>query len=349
MKKFEVLSKPGKIYRRMLEDIKNARKSIYLETYIYDDDRVGRIFRKYLEKKVKEGVEVKVLVDAWGSGAKKDFFKRLKETGGEIRFFREFKYAIRIFSKNQERNHRKLLLIDNRISYLGSINITESCLKWRELVLRMEGGITEHFVESFKKSWETHGKFSAKRINKLVHRGFEIIQDTPSKISKPTERGYVRLINKAKDSVMIETPYFIPSRSIRKALARAAKRGAIVKLIVPYISDVKIADAVRERDMGEIWRAGAYIYYYKRILHSKLLIIDEDFFMLGSSNLDYRSFIHNYDINLIGKNKKITLVLKEYYNKALGECILFDYEKWKARSSFSRIAEIFLVIIKKYL
>src|SRR3989344_6348799 len=138
MKSFEIIYNPKKIYKEMLKDIVSAKSSICLETYIYDKDKIGNRFLSALIKKAKEGVKIKLFIDAWGSTVKKDYFEKLIRLGGEVKFFREFRYVIRIFSKNHERNHRKLLIVDNKISYIGSANITASCLNWRELVIRLE-------------------------------------------------------------------------------------------------------------------------------------------------------------------------------------------------------------------
>jgi len=347
-KNFELFNRPRRAYSRMIEDIKNAKKSIYLETYIYDDDRVGRLFRKVLERKAKEGLEIKILVDAFGSTAKKKFFKKLKEFGGEVRFFRDLYYTVRFFTMSQEIDHRKLLIIDNKISYLGSINITETCLNWRELVLRLTNGIAEEFTVSFMKIWDTKGNFNFKRMNKLIHQGYEIIQDTPAKLSNSAERNFVRLVNQAKKEVMVETPYFVPSWEVRRALAKAARRGVKVRVVVPYISGLKTVDLIRESYMGEMWKNGVYVYYYQKSLHSKLLIIDDEFFMLGSSNIDYRSFIYDYNINVIGRNKEIIKALKEHYNGSLAKSIPLDYGQWKSRPVLQRIGELIMLTVRKY-
>ncbi|MFA5019933.1 MAG: phosphatidylserine/phosphatidylglycerophosphate/cardiolipin synthase family protein [Candidatus Pacearchaeota archaeon] len=349
MRTFEVLSRPGRIYRRMLGDIKNAEKSIYLETYIFDKDKVGNIFRKALEKKAAEGVKIRVLVDAWGSTADKKFFGRLVCLGGEVRFFKEFKYAVRIFAKNHERDHRKLLIIDRKITFVGSVNITASCLKWRELVLRLDGDISENFARSFNRFWNRKGKVDMKRINKIAYRGFEIIQDIPSTLFNPTEISYEHLINNAKKTILIETPYFVPSLGIRQALKDAAQRGVEVKIAVPKISNVKSVNIIREAYLGELWRCGAYIYYFNKFTHSKLMVIDNNYFILGSSNMDYRSFRHQYDINLLGKDKKIIAVLKRYFDRTIFDCVLFDYKKWSSRSLSQKIGGFILKSVRRYL
>jgi len=347
MDNFKLLTNSEKIYEHMLKDINKAKKSIFLETYIYDNDFVGDIFKEALIDKAKKGIEIKLLIDAWGSSAKRDFFSELIEAGAQVKFFREFKYVFRIFSKNHERNHRKLLIIDNNIAYIGSCNITASCLEWRELVLRLRGNISEHFKESFLNSWQNYKRIS-KEIRSIIHKGFEIIQDTPSKKERKTEKKYVELIRKAKKEILIETPYFVPSFKIRRALCKAAKEGIKIQVILPYISDVRIVDILRDIYLGALHKSGVKLYYYKkRVLHSKLMLVD-NLFILGSSNLDYRSLIHQYEINLLGKDKNIIIALKRYFNHDLISCIKFNYQEWKDRSSFRKLLELFLIKVRHY-
>ncbi len=352
MGNFEIYSEPKKFYKKMLEDIMSSKKHVYLECHLYWDDFIGKKFRRVLTKRAAEGVKVKLLIDAWGAKIdKKKYFKKLIKNGGEVRYFREIKYVLRFLSKNHERNHRKLLLIDDKISYIGSANISsEFYPDGRELVMRIDGNITTAFAKTFLNSWDSAGGLNKKRIKSLFHRGFEIIQDAPSEIYKATERRYIKLIDGARKEIFIESPYFIPSRGVRKAFVRAIKRNVKIKLVLPHYSDMKIADIVRGRYLGEAHRSGVEIYYYPRHkLHSKLLIIDDKFFLLGSSNLDYRSFLHQFEINLLGKNKRMIHALKKSYCQALRKCIPFDYNEWKQRSSIDKSLDLLFLLIRKYI
>jgi len=346
--KYEIFSDPARVYGKMLADIKRAKGEILLETYIYSNDKVGFEFRDALVKKALEGVEVRLLVDAWGSNVNRAFFKKLIAAGGEVRFFRKLRYAIRIFSANHERNHRKLLLIDGKVSYIGSMNITASCLGWRELMLRVEGSMTEAFRRSFNKTWKRFGLFSIHDMRRIVYEDFEILQDAPLGRYDLTERRYRKLIKSAKKEILIETPYLVPPMRIRKAFRRAVKRGVKVKIVIPRRSDVLAVDIFRNRYLGRLHRAGVEIYYYPKKLHSKLLIVDEGSFLMGSSNLDFRSFRHQYEINLFGKNKEIISVLKKHFVFNLRKTKRFDYGVWQERHLLSRIGEFLMRPFEKY-
>ena len=305
---FEILSNPKRIFSKMLKDIDSAKSNIYLENYIYEHDEIGRAFRDALVEKAKQGVKVKVLLDAWGTRLPKNYWMVLESFGGEVRYFRQLQYAWRMISVNHERNHQKLLLIDDKITYIGSSNITHRFINWRELQLRLVGDKTEFFVKAFNGIWRNHTKLRIKRIARIIYKDFEILQDLPSFVRKLTERRYIKLLKNAKREINIETPYLVPSFNLRRAFVKAVARGVKVRLILPYRSNWKIADIIRNRYLGFLSRGGVEIYYYNpRMLHSKLLIVDNKFFILGSSNLDYRSLRHNYEINLLGKNKKIVL------------------------------------------
>ncbi|MBS3078535.1 phosphatidylserine/phosphatidylglycerophosphate/cardiolipin synthase family protein [Candidatus Pacearchaeota archaeon] len=348
---FQIISKPRELYDEMIKDILNAKKQIFLETYIYEDDQVGVRFREALLKKAKQGVKIKLLLDAWGSSVKKHYFEELIANGAEVKLFREIKYLIRIFSKNHERSHRKLLIIDNNIVYVGSANITYRYIDSRELVIRLIGDITNSFIKSFQRVWNNHSDhITHKKLKSIFHEEFEIINDIPSYYWRITESKYVKLIKNAKKSILIETPYFIPSTRIRKVLGKAVKRGVKVNIIIPYNSNVAVVDTLRNRYLGNLYKNGIKLFYYKpTLLHSKLMIVDDDFFLLGSSNLDYRSLLYLYEINFLGKDKRIIKSLKEYFNETIKGTIPFDYGEWRKRSSFKRILEMILYRVRHYL
>jgi len=221
-------------------------------------------------------------------------------------------------------------------------------LAWRELVLRIEGSLTLKFRRSFNGSWKRFNLFDSKRIRHLVHEGFEIIQDSPMLKRGTTEKNYKKLIRKAEKEIFIETPYFVPSRGIRRAIRLAIKRGIKVKLLLPKKSSVGAVDILRNRYLGKLCRDGVKIYYYPKILHSKLLIVDEKFFLLGSSNLDYRSFWFQYEINLIGKDLDLILDLRKFFRLGLRDASAFNYKVWQKRHFFSRVGEKMLGGIREY-
>jgi len=350
MEEKQIFSDPKRIYQMMISDIRRAKKEILLETYIYGEDKIGKLFRDELMKKAVEGVKIKVLIDGWGTEVKRKFFKGLIGLGAKVRFFREFKYTWSFFDDNHERNHRKLLIIDGKISYIGSINITIKGINWSELVLRMEGDLGLALRKSFNRSWKRFNIRTQRRMKKIVHESYEVLHGFPSNLGQSSfERRYRRLIRNAKKEIFIETPYFVPSIGIRRALRRALGRGVEVKLILPKKSDVWIVDKVRNRYLGILYKAGVKINYYPRVLHSKLLIVDDSFFLFGSSNLDYRSFLHQYEINLLGRDLELIEKLKKHFKKNLSHTSKFSYGAWKRRRKIIRLIEKIIERFKEYL
>ncbi len=350
MENKQLFSDPKKIYEKMVSDIRNAKKEILLETYIYSDDKIGRLFRDELMKKAANGVKIKVMIDGWGREVNRKFFEDLTGLGAKLRFFREFKYSWSFIDDNHERNHRKLLVIDGNISYIGSMNITAKCLNWSELVLRVEGNIGKAFRNSFNRSWKKFNIWSKQKIKKIVHESYELIHCSPSELSKSSfEKNYRKLIGGANRDIIIETPYFVPSVGIRREIGRALERGIEIKLILPKKSDVWLVDVVRNRYLGKLHKSGVKIYYHPKILHSKLLVVDDNFFLFGSSNLDYRSFLHQYEINLFGRDEKIIKELKKHFNKNLGKSKRFNYALWKNRWKLNKVIEKIVVWFQEYL
>jgi len=340
--KYQILNNQREIYKKMLFDIKKAKKEILLENYIYDKDSIGKEFCEELTKKAMNGIKVKILIDSLGSTVNKKFFKKLIDFGGEVRFFRRLKLAFWIIKANHERNHRKLLIIDNKISYIGSSNISKAHLNFEELVLRIEGSIAIPLKRSFLRSWSRFKISNVKKLKRIIHEGIEILEDIPDGKSGSTAKTYHKLIKGAKKNILIATPYFFPSRRFERHFKKAIKRGVKVKVIIPKISDHPSVDLFSSRNLGRLYRIGLEIYYFEpKILHSKLLIVD-DFFLLGSSNLDYRSFLHQFEVNILGKNKEMIYDLRRHFDYLLKRSVPFNYERWKEKHSITRWKDNFI-------
>lgn len=342
-----IIGDSRKTYRKMLMDIASAKKSIYLETYIYGRDIIGEKFRDALTKKAKQGVEVKILIDGWGSYVDEDYFKELILAGGELKFFKKLRCSKGFFI-NQQRDHRKLLLIDGRISFIGSLNIGRKFLDWLELALRFENKkLAYSFTKFFLDNWNFEKRKRFKR--QCFCDDYQIIADSPVYFIRIAEKRFKNLIRNAKKDIMIITPYFIPSLGIRKAIYSAVKRGVTVSIIVPRYSNFRTADIIRDRYFGLMHKKGVQIYYYKpKVVHAKLMIIDDSYFVVGSSNIDYRSFRHQSEINLIGKEKGIINSLIDYFNLTLLNSYPFNYEAWEKRPYLRRVFERLLYRIRRF-
>jgi len=325
----------------MLHDIEQAERYIYLEVYKFGNDEVGLLFREALTKAAARGVHVKLLLDSWGVSFDETFFKELIEHGGEVRFFRKIIYTFDFFTKNHRRNHRKFLLIDDQISYMGSANITGYSLQWRESVIRLTGGITLMFKRSFLESYKIYkryifNKFTYKK-SKFIDQ-FELVEDMPSIYRQRIKTKLERLIGKAKREIIIETPYFLPGYKIRKSLADAARRGVSVKIILPRHSDVRAIDLLSSKYYGFYFSNNINLIFYSlNNLHAKVILSDEETFALGSPNVDYRSFRYQHEVMLFGTHKGIVDDVRRHINETLLNCLEFDHQSWMRRPKIEKI------------
>ncbi len=339
----------------MLNDIKAAKKQILLQSFKFGNDSIGKKFLTELCKKAQEGVAVYLLLDAFGCiKLKDDFFSQLINYGGKVKFFKKIVFSFDFIQKNHRRNHRKLLIIDNKITYIGSSNITDYCINWRENCLRINDIISNKFRKIFFDNFDIADfKVKTKKNKKALARKykighFEIICDVPGLHQLPTKNKVINLINEAKRSIIIASPYFLPGRKINKAIKSALERNVKVKVIIPEHSDVKLFDMIRDRNLGRYYNLGVDIHYYTvNNLHAKLFLVDDEIFMLGSSNFDYRSFFYMYEINLLGDNKNIISQINDYFVNTESDCEKFSYEKWKNRPLLNKIFATTLIPFKQ--
>lgn len=336
-----LFSEPPRFYEAMLKDIDHAEKYIYLEFYKFGNDEVGFQFRDALTKAAARGVQVKLLLDSWGVSFTEAFFSELISNGGEVRFFRKILYTFDFFTKNHRRNHRKFLLIDDQISYMGSANITGYSLQWRESMIRFTGSITMMFKRSFLDSYKIYNKYI---FNKFTYKKskfldqFELVEDSPSIYRQRVKTKLERLISRAKREIIIETPYFLPGHKIRKLLADAAKRGVIVKIILPMHSDVRSIDLLSSKYLGYYYlNKITLLFYTLSNLHAKLLLIDGETFGLGSPNIDYRSFRYQHEVMLFGNHQGIIDQIRNHMDETMLNCRDFDHQSWLRRPRIEKV------------
>jgi cardiolipin synthase len=347
---FLVLDDPLKFYNLMLNDISRATKSIYLETYKFTNDHIGIRFRDALTRKAHEGLEVKILIDSWGRGPISDsFFIELIKYGGEVKFFEKIKLSTDIFTRGHRRDHRKILVIDNDISYMGSMNITGYNINWRELALRTVGHeMAGMFRKVFLQNFDAYNMYIITKkltYTKSIRIGdWELVRDVPSLPLQRLKKRYIQMIKSARKQVIIETPYFLPGFLLRKALMDASKRGVDVKIILPKHSDVRMIDILRNRYLGMLYKNSVnLLFYIPHNLHAKLMMIDDRIFSISSANFDYRSFRYQYEIALIGKDADVLLQLRDHVNETIRNSEDFDYETWLKRPLIEKIFEATLV------
>lgn len=325
----------------MLADIASANESILFEVYRFNNDEAGRRFRDALAARCKEGIKVKLLLDSWGTDVPASFFNMITMNGGEVRYFKKIKFFVDFFTKNHRRNHRKLLIVDDRVAFLGSANITAYSVKWRELVLRLEGPVVHDLKKTFHDSFRIYRKYIFNKFayKKTITNGeFEIVQDLPSIYRQLIKKRYELIFKKAKHRIFIETPYFLPGYKLRKLMMLAARRGVDVNVIMPLHSDVRSVDFLRGKYMEFYHKNKIKVHYFTPDnLHSKCVLVDDEIFAIGSSNFDYRSFRYQHEIMLFGRNTEIVSQLRAHIDQTLSMCIPFNYDTWRTRPLFEKI------------
>ncbi len=292
----------------LLAAIEGARASIHLETYIFRLDDTGRELLARLEEKARQGVRVRLLLDAFGSMPaylNRAAFAPLRATGGEVAFFQPLGSLLK--SRINLRNHRKIYLFDERLLIAGGINIGREYLApdpreaWADLTFRLQGPATAHYAGTFAADWlYATGRDIAPAPRPETDAGRRVAQAIPSgpDLEQDTLReALLCAIHRAEEAIDMITPYFIPDQLVLEAVLMAAKRGVRVRLLTPSRTDHLIFDWGREPYMRELVETGVEVRCFSQgMLHAKAVIVDDAVAMIGSANLDYRSLLINYEI-----------------------------------------------------
>lgn len=296
-------------FDNLLIDIGNARHHIHIEYYIFADDKIGTAIQQALIRKSLEGVEVRVIYDGFGSRkTKKSFFEEMRKAGIEAEPFLKLVFP-RFTSRLNYRNHRKIVVIDGRIGYVGGVNIADRYIdgfewgEWRDTHVRIEGKGVQGLQSVFLIGWHFVSKTlitSRKYFPELPSCGKILMQTAnsgPLRNEREISHGVLQAIYDAQKSIFIQTPYFIPPESMSEALQAAAFRGVDVRVMVSAKSDVPLVQVASKSFFKEMMQSGVKVYLYEKgFLHSKLMVFDDSLTLIGSVNFDFRSFEHNFEV-----------------------------------------------------
>ncbi|MBC6972324.1 cardiolipin synthase [Bacillus sp. Xin] len=297
---FQLYTNGEDLNRNLFEDINRAEKFVYLHFYIVGKDKVSRDFLQLLERKASSGVDVKLSVDRIGGyKIKKKVIQRLKEKGVKFTFSKKPKLKNLFYSLHQ-RNHRRIAVIDGKVSYIGGFNIGEEYLgkdpkfgRWRDYQLRIEGDGAVDMERKFAEDWhaDTGEKLS-------LYKGDSIQGSTKYQYIFSDGKGfwkeYSGLLKQAKKSIVIATPYFVPGKEMISVLQEALQRGVAVKILVPFKSDALLLKQAAYPHLKKMLDEGAEIYQYRDgFFHGKVTIIDDISADVGTANFDMRSFYIN--------------------------------------------------------
>ncbi|MEE6680573.1 cardiolipin synthase [Pediococcus pentosaceus] len=343
-------------FNSLFEDLKKAKHHINIEYFTIYDDQLGKKLRKILVQKAREGVQVRVLYDLFGSkGSKQKFFKELIQAGGEVTPFMKSKLGYYSFRINF-RNHRKIVVIDGSVGYIGGFNIGDQYLgrnkrfgNWRDTHLRLEGSVVLQLQSRFFMDWNASAKrqkvqFSLDyfpQSNVQNNIPMQIVSSGPENDVQKIKQGYIKMIMGAKHSIWIETPYFIPDDALMEALLIAIRSGIEVRIVIPQMPDHPFVYRATEYYVQQLLKVGARIYSYQNgFMHAKTIVVDNMITSVGSANWDIRSFKLNFEANAFMYDPKVAEQIIATIKNDLKDARELDEEYFKQQSSWKKFRQL---------
>lgn len=351
--KVDVLQNGRATFDSIIEAIEGAKHHIHLEYYIIDDDHIGNLIRKLLIKKVQEGVKVRFIYDDVGCWSlPKHFVDSMTDAGIEIYPFLPVRFPL-LTNKINYRNHRKIVVVDGKIGFVGGLNIADRYLQgseelgiWRDMHLRLEGEAVNSLQVIFLVDWyfvseeivKGEDYFPAVEVDE--HHFVQITASGPDSDWASIMQAYFAAISSAKSTIYISTPYFMPNESILTALKTASLSGLDVRIMLPARSDSKMVFWSSRSYVNELLEAGIRIYFYEKgFPHSKLLLVDGVLSSIGTANMDIRSFDQNFEVSALIYDEAITLDLQRSYLTDLQQSTEIKSDAWEKRSRWDSVKE----------
>lgn len=354
--KTTILTPGEKWFQVMVEKLKTAKKFIFLEYFIIRPGKMWSTILEVLEEKVKEGVDVRLMYDDFGTINKLpyNFKKKMLQKGIKVINFNPYRPKLSMFMNY--RDHRKIAVIDGNIGFTGGANLADEYINldtkfgyWKDSAIMIEGQAVWNLTLLFLQTWE----FSSKDVEeyeqfkptlKMPSDGFiHVFGDSPISNHLTTENTYISIINNAKKYVYITTPYLIIDNEFLTALKMAAISGVDVRIAVPHIPDKKIIFYVTQSYYRELIMAGVKIYeYLPGFLHSKIIISDDKIGMIGTANLDYRSLYLHFESSCVIYKTESVLTLAEDVKNIISLSKNITYEDTKKRPFFKKLIAFFL-------
>ncbi|MBT2653872.1 cardiolipin synthase [Bacillus sp. ISL-18] len=350
----KVLTNGEETFQHIMEQLKRARHHIHLEYYIVRHDQIGQEIKEILIQKASEGVKIRFLYDAVGSWQlSKHYINALRNAGIEAVSFGPVKLPF-LNNKFNFRNHRKIIVIDGNIGFVGGLNIGDEYLGrnkeigfWRDTHLMLKGEAVRTLQLIFLQDWyymTNHSFLTAEYLSPQIdhkhHGGVQLIAGGPDNEWSVIKNIFFSMIASAEKSVWIASPYFIPDEDIFSAIKVAALSGVDVRLLVPNRPDKRIVFHASRSYFPELLEAGVKVYEYQRgFMHSKIVIVDNELASIGTSNMDMRSFHLNFEVNAFLFRTKSTEELVEEYINDLKFARQLDLEIFQQRHIGFRILE----------
>lgn len=344
-------------FPELISCIENAKHHIHLEYYIYEQDEIGSTIIELLIKKAQEGVEVRFIYDDFGSPTiKKKIEKRMRESGIEIHPFSKVHFYL-LANRINYRNHRKIVIIDGQTAFTGGINVSDKYINnkkgklyWRDTHLRIDGPGVYYLQFLFLSDWNfccdtpprVDKMYFEEQVLQKEDTYVQIVGSGPDSDQPAVLFSVLQAIYLAKREVIITTPYFIPGDTIMDALRIAASSGLSVKLLVPGVSDSKLVNAASKANYHDLLKAGVEIYLYKKgFVHAKTLVTDGKLSMIGTANMDYRSFELNFEVNAIIYDVIFAEKLRAVFFEDIKHAKKINEKIWLDRPFYYKLADRF--------
>ena len=340
----------------LLKDIEAAKHHIHLQTYIIEEDEVGSAVVKALVEKVKQGIKVRLLYDDVGCWRmRKEFLEPLRRAGGETQAFMPVHFR-RLTHRANYRNHRKIVVIDGKVGYMGGMNLAERYLskkggEWRDAHLRVEGGAVTELQRIFVSDWYFTTQelpYDAQYFPAHFSTQAPDTQGVQMQIvlANPVARyphimyALTWVIQNTKRYLYLQTPYFMPSEVVMQALRTAALSGVDIRIMIPEKPDSKILRWGNDSYIEDALRAGIRVYMYKNgFLHSKCAVADDDWCTVGSSNMDQRSFDNNFEVNAFIYDDVVAKEVKTQFFVDAEHCRELNIEELRERPLYKKCLE----------
>ena len=316
--KTDIFTSGEAFFQSLINDISHAKHHIHIDMYIWEDDTIGNKVADALIAKAKEGVAVRVVYDDVGCWrVSQRFFNRMSREGISVQPFMPVRFPT-LTRRVNYRNHRKVIVIDGQVGYIGGMNIADRYVhgigdqEWRDTMLRIVGGAVYGLQRTFLIDWyfvsrtlitdsDYYPPVKLQQPNDCVA---QVVTSSPAADFPNIMQGYVRIIMEAKNYVYIQTPYFMPNEPVLFALKTAALGGVDVRIMVPERCDAFFVEWASRSYLREVAEAGVKVYLYRAgFLHSKTLICDDSIVACGSTNVDFRSFENNFEANIFIYNE----------------------------------------------
>ena len=342
-------------FQALFSDVDKATDHIHIEYYAWDDDVIGNQLKNLLIKKSAEGVKIRVIVDAVGSWrVKNSFYEQLRSAGIEVEEFMKVRFPM-FTSHVNYRNHRKIVVIDGQVGYIGGMNVADRYINgpswgnWRDTHIRIEGKGVQGLQSIFLIDWYLVSKSlitARKYFPSLESYGdnlMQIVSSGPYSPAREIMQGFMQAIFGAQSYIYIQTPYFIPPESLSDALIAASVRGVDVRLMVSRKSDTLLVQLASRSYFKKLLRAGINIYFYEPgFLHSKLMVIDDSLTLIGSANFDIRSFEQNLEVMAFIYNEATAIRGKEIFVEDQNNSTAIVLREWIKRPVWIRFKESFI-------